>query len=163
MKNLLLGSAALIIFSCSMILFQISCKKDIQAQTRTYILPTATTTSLGGVIVGNGLSINSNGVISVTNQTGGTTNQNLILTSYLNSDSTIAIYDYNGNLQKTIELGSGRGTLIDARFSSDGTLIFFRTKATGGYGDRIFKMKSDGSAIQQIIDHKAASRFMDIK
>jgi len=163
MRKLLLSSAVLTLFAFSLILFEISCKKEIQAQTQAYTLQPATTTSLGGVIIGNGLSITSNGVISVNNQTGGTTNQDLILTSYLNSDSTLAIYDYNGNLQKTIELGNGRGSLIDARFSPDGAMIFFRTKATGGFGDRIFKMKSDGSAIQQIIDHRAASRFLDIK
>ncbi len=163
MRKLLLGSVVLTLFAFSLILIQISCHKDVQAQTLAYTLPPATTTSLGGVIVGNGLSVTSNGIISVDSRTGGTANQNLILTSYLNSDSTLAIYDYNGNLQKTIELGSERGSLIDARFSTDGTLIFFRTKATGAYGDRIFKMNSDGSAIQQIVDQKAASRFMDIK
>ena len=33
MKKLLLGSAALLIFSCSLIVFQISCRKEAKAQT----------------------------------------------------------------------------------------------------------------------------------
>ena len=50
MKKLLLGSAALTLFAISIFIFQVSCKKEATAQTgSTYILPPATTTTLGGV------------------------------------------------------------------------------------------------------------------
>ena len=37
MKKLLLGSAALLMFSCAIMIFQISCKKDATAQTPTSV------------------------------------------------------------------------------------------------------------------------------
>lgn len=66
MRKLLLGSAVLTLFAISITLFQISCQKESNAQTTTYTLPPATTTSLGGIIVGNGLSVTPSGVLSVT-------------------------------------------------------------------------------------------------
>ena len=78
-KKLFLGSIALTTFALSIILFQVSCQKDVVAQNTTnYTLPPATTTTLGGVIVGNGLSVTSNGTLSV-NASGGTTQQNKLL------------------------------------------------------------------------------------
>ena len=41
MKKLLLGSAALLMFSCAILIFQISCKKDAMAQS-----PTSTTNKI---------------------------------------------------------------------------------------------------------------------
>lgn len=43
---------------------------EIQSST-TYTLPTATSTELGGVKIGEGLSIDNNGVVSVSTESGG--------------------------------------------------------------------------------------------
>lgn len=53
MKRLLLGSIILILFSISILILQFSCKKEVAAQTGSYILIPATATKLGGIIVGN--------------------------------------------------------------------------------------------------------------
>lgn len=66
MKRILLGSLILTLFALSIMIFQISCQKNTQAQTNNYTLPPATTANLGGVIVGNGLSVTSNRTLSVT-------------------------------------------------------------------------------------------------
>lgn len=68
MKKLLMGSVSLLLFSIAIAVFQISCQKEVGAQggsSTSYILPPATTNSLGGVIVGNGLNVTSNGLLSV--------------------------------------------------------------------------------------------------
>ena len=67
MKKLLLGSVALTLFSIAIAIFQMSCQKEANAQTGTgtYTLQPATTSTLGGIIVGNGLSVTSNGTLSV--------------------------------------------------------------------------------------------------
>jgi hypothetical protein len=66
MKKLFLGSAALLLFSIAITLFQIACKKDLIAQSATYTLKPATASDLGGIIVGQGLSIDNSGVLSTT-------------------------------------------------------------------------------------------------
>jgi hypothetical protein len=73
-----MGSVALTLFSISIVIFQMSCKKDATAQTggTSYTLPTATTSTLGGVIVGSGLSVTSNGILSANATTGGLTQLN---------------------------------------------------------------------------------------
>jgi len=64
MKQLLQGSIVLTLFAISIFLFQMSCRKDAVAQNSQYILPVATTSTIGGVIVGQGLSIDNSGVLS---------------------------------------------------------------------------------------------------
>jgi hypothetical protein len=87
MKKLLMGSAALTLFSISMIIFQMSCKKDATAQTggTSYTLPAATTSTLGGIVVGNGLSVSNGGTLSVNSSTGGVTQFNKIIYTKMNT------------------------------------------------------------------------------
>jgi len=61
---LLQGSIALCLFAIAIMLFQISCKKDSFAQSPAYTLPMASTSTLGGVIVGQGLNIDNTGKLS---------------------------------------------------------------------------------------------------
>ena len=66
MKKLLMSAIVLSCFGIAISLFQISCQKDATAQTGgSFTLPPATTTTLGGIIVGSGLNVTSSGVISV--------------------------------------------------------------------------------------------------
>ena len=72
MKKLVLGSIAMLLLAISVTLFQISCTKEAHAQNNSnsnYTLPPATATTLGGIMVGTGLNITSNGTLSVS-QTG---------------------------------------------------------------------------------------------
>ncbi|RZJ89397.1 MAG: hypothetical protein EOO20_11095 [Chryseobacterium sp.] len=66
MKKILLSTLILTAFGFSLILIQVGCKKDaIAAQIASYVLPIATTTSLGGVMVdGTTIIIDKEGKIS---------------------------------------------------------------------------------------------------
>ena len=173
MKKLLLGSATLALFAIAIILFQLSCKKQAIAQTGSnYTLPPATTSKLGGIIVGKGLSITSSGILSTDSSTAsGTsqTNQNLILTSYLNSDSTLALYDYNGTLLRTIQPSSAiidftKYKIREARLSPDGKLIIVSGQSTSvNFGDAVFTMDTYGNNVKKIFTQNAAIRYLDIK
>lgn len=72
MRKLLLSSVVLSLFAIALTVFQMSCQKEATAQQTgsNYTLPSATTSTLGGVIIGSGISVTSNGTISV-NSTGG--------------------------------------------------------------------------------------------
>ncbi len=71
MKKVLLGSIILVAFSIAIVLFQISCQKTAEAQMSNYTLPPATTTNLGGIMVGSGLTVTTSGVVSATSTGGG--------------------------------------------------------------------------------------------
>lgn len=64
MKMLLQGSIALTLLAISIMLFQMSCKKDAFAQNPVYTLPVASNSTLGGVMVGAGLTIDNSGKLS---------------------------------------------------------------------------------------------------
>ncbi len=51
LKKLVLSTIVLTAFAFSLLLVQLSCKKDVVAQVASYILPIASTTKLGGVMV----------------------------------------------------------------------------------------------------------------
>ena len=106
MKKVFLGSIVLVFFAVAICLFQISCTKEAVAQTNsTYVLPPATTTTLGGVIVGNGLSITPTGVLSVNSSVGSVALQNKILFTK-ESNSTLAAEIWSANYDGT---GASRG------------------------------------------------------
>ncbi len=64
MKILLQGSIALTTFAISIMLFQMGCKKDAIAQNSTYNLPVASSSTLGGIMIGPGLTIDNTGRLS---------------------------------------------------------------------------------------------------
>lgn len=66
MKKILLSTIVLTAFGLSLILVQLGCKKDaIAAQIASYVLPIASITNLGGVMVdGTTITINKEGKIS---------------------------------------------------------------------------------------------------
>lgn len=173
MKKLLLSSAVLVLFAIAIIIFQLSCKKQAIAQTGSnYTLPPATTSTLGGIIVGKGLSITSSGILSAdSSTTTGTsqTNQNLILTSYLNSDSTLALYDYSGTLLRTIQPSSAvmdftKYKIREAKLSPDGKLIIVSGQSRSvNFGDAVFTMDTYGNNVKKIFTQNASLRYLDIR
>ena len=69
MKKLLMSSVILFFFSISISVFQIACTDNVTAQqgntTNPYVLPVATSTTLGGIKIGSGLNTTSDGLVSV--------------------------------------------------------------------------------------------------
>ncbi len=156
MKKLLLGSASLCLFSLSIMLFQMSCKKDATAQTtnnsNNYILPPATTTTLGGVVVGNGLSVTGNGTLS----TDGIMQLNKILVQFRNTTTAsgeiwIANYDGSNYHKVNIVLPAGIEIQQDGRMSPDGQKIFFGASSTAGVINYIYSCNVDGTNVQQLL------------
>jgi len=65
MKKILLSTIVLTLFSLSVLLFEVSCKKTANADSLPYILTPATTSKLGGVIPdGSTITVDNNGKIS---------------------------------------------------------------------------------------------------
>jgi hypothetical protein len=165
MKKLLLSSAALILFSISILIFQISCKKDAVAQSGgAYILPVATTTTLGGVIAGSGLSVASNGTLSVMPVSGGLTQQNIIF--YIKNISADNSFEYwlanlDGTNQHKINITLGANVVLrdEARLSPDGTRIIFTAENTSSNIDAIYSVAVTGGAATKIIDGATTSRI----
>ena len=164
MKKLLLGSAALTLFAISITIFQISCQKESQAQTTSYTLPPATTTTLGGVIVGNGLTVTSNGTLSVT--PGGATQQNKILfvKSFVSGQtewSEIWTANYDGTSAQKINITVPSGMTIDGELgptiSPDRQTIFFSMSNTTTNVNHIYSCKLDGTSLTKIVDGTGTS------
>jgi hypothetical protein len=160
MKKLLMGSAALTLFSISIVIFQMSCKKDATAQTggTSYTLPAATTSTLGGIIVGSGLSVTTNGTISVNNNSSGTVQLNKILYSK-NPTGTAgsneiwsANYDGTNQTKINVSLPAGFGISGFARLSPDGQKVFFGVKENSINRVHIYSCKIDGTNAIRVID-----------
>jgi len=64
-KKILKSSIVLILFSLSILIFNLSCEEPVLAQQQNYVLPSATSSTLGGIKVGGGLTITTDGILSV--------------------------------------------------------------------------------------------------
>lgn len=166
MRQLLLGSVILIIFAIAITLFQISCQKESNAQTTTYTLPPATTTTLGGVIVGNGLAVTNNGTLSVTCCGSGSMQQNKILfvKSFLSGPtewSEIWTANFDGTNPQKINITVPAGMTIDGELgptiSPDRQTIFFSMSNTTTNVNHIYSCKLDGTNLIKIIDGTGTS------
>ena len=162
MKNILKGSIILFIFSISIILFNISCKKESIAQTNTsYILPKATSNSLGGVIVGSGLSVTDNGTIST--QSAGL----LIFAKGADKYNEFWTSKYDGTNQVKITISSipSTGEIIKEtiKLSPDGKKFFFQMNpnVTSNLTDALYSCNIDGSGLIKLIDD--IDEFSDVK
>lgn len=162
MKHIIKTSLVLIFFSVSVIIFNLSCEKESIAQTNTpYTLPKATTSSLGGVIVGSGLSVTDNGTIS-------TENFDIIIFSR-NGDKSNEFWTakHDGTNQKKISIPSLPTTEVistdQLRVSPDGKKIFFMIYIpnNGGLNKKLYSCNIDGSGLTKLIDD--VESFSDIK
>jgi hypothetical protein len=171
MKKLFLGSMALLIFSISVVIVQISCRKSANAQTSSggnYVLPPATTTTLGGVIVGNGLTVTSNGTLSTTS--GGGTEQNKLLFFkrrkgyYATNWEEIWTANYDGTNAQKVNIVAPSGMSIDLdsdpTISPDGQRIFFGMRETSTGSTHIYSCKSDGSNLIKVVDGNTSELFI---
>lgn len=134
-----------------------SCTKTANAQSTNYILPPATTSTLGGVIIGSGLSINSSGLLSTTSS-GGLQQLNTVL--YLKGDSTLAsvriwLANTDGTNQRKVPTSLTASQLIvpgyGERLSPDGKTVFFTVLENQTYN--LYSCGTDGSNLKKIIDN----------
>jgi hypothetical protein len=161
MKNIFKGSIVLMIFSFSIIIFNISCEKESIAQTNTpYVLPKATSSSLGGVSVGSGLSVTTDGTIST---------QSLgILVFSKSGDNANEFWTskHDGSSQTKITIPSFPSTaeLIKEtiKISPDGKKFFFTMNPNPLSSlDAIYSCNIDGSSLTKLIDNIDA--FSDVR
>lgn len=171
MKKLFLGSMALLMFSISIVIVQISCQKGADAQNSngsSYVLPAATTTTLGGVIVGNGLNVTSNGTLSVA--AGGSTQQNKLLFFkrrkgyYATNWEEIWTANYDGSNAQKVNIVAPAGMSVDldsdVTISPDGQRIFFGMKETSTGSTHIYSCKPDGSSLTKVVDGSTTDLFI---
>ena len=168
MKKLLLSSIVLLLFSFSILIFQISCQKTLEAQTgggsSSYTLPPATTSTLGGIIVGNGLSITSAGVLSVNSSSSAQLNL-LIYYKVIGTTYEVWTANYDGTNQTKVNIVLPVGTEFSDHFtpklSPDGTKVFFalRTPAAGNGAD-VYSCNINGTNVTKIIDKGGSGNFI---
>lgn len=159
-----MGSAALTLFSLSIILFQISCQKDSNAQSgnSSYTLPPATTSTLGGVIVGNGLSVTSNGTISVTASGVAQQNKILYIKEFHSADDYCEIWtaNFDGTNAHKINITIPTGMYIDAEtgvhISPDRQLMFLSMYNPTTNIENIYSCKLDGTNLTKVVDGTGA-------
>lgn len=166
MRKLYLSSIALIVFAFSGIVFQLSCSEEaISANGGDYILPPATTNSLGGVIVGSGLAVESNGTLSVVPTTNdGLVQKNLIL--YVRNIKEDDSYEYwvaniDGTNKRKIDitLSANLSLRSDAQLSPDGTKVIFNVFNNTTAHDDIYTVAIAGGVPSKIIDGDSDSRL----
>lgn len=163
MKNVFKGSLILAFFSISIAVFNLSCNKEASAQNNTtFSLPAATTSTLGGVIVGQGLSVTSNGTIST---------QSVGLLVFAkggdkNNEFWTSKYDGSGQVKITISSFPPTGEIVKEgiKLSPDGKKFFFVGFTTNGQTtnvDGLYSCNVDGSGLTKLIDN--IDEFSDIK
>jgi hypothetical protein len=153
MKHIIKTSLVLIFFSVSVIIFNLSCEKESIAQTNTsYTLPKATTSSLGGVIVGSGLSVTDNGTIS-------TQNQGIIVFKKLgdkNNEFWTSKYDGSNQIKVTIaSFPQDNGILTEPnlwKISPDGKKVFIVIVNELTQKQALYVCNIDGSGLTLIVD-----------
>lgn len=163
MKKLFLGSIALTVFSISMLIFQISCQKTVDAQPggSNYVLPPATTATLGGVIVdGTTIKVDATGKISTVSST--TSNSGSIILYNRRSSSTApdeiwrANIDGSGqqkiniSLPAELELNLSDGGAI--KVTPDNQIIIFQVRNISTNQAFFYSCSIDGTNAKKIID-----------
>lgn len=147
-------------FSLSILIFQVSCQKEVIAQNPSYVLPAATTNTLGGVIVGNGLSVTSGGVLSV-NTTSSSAELIVFLKRNVNNQFEIWTADANGGNQKLVPISLPIGYSYSfgleggqLKLSSDKSKIYFTASNSNNVSSptSIFSCSITGSNVTKLID-----------
>lgn len=158
MKRLLLNTYIIILFSASMIIFQISCQKEYTSNPQSgnsFILPPATTNTLGGIIVGSGLSVTGSGLLTVTSTSSGLSQLNkLIYKKMIGNTAEIWVVNYDGSSNTKINITLPSGVVfsddMQPLLSPNGQKIFF-TAGSVFNGD-LYSCNIDGSNVSKIVD-----------
>jgi hypothetical protein len=164
MKTMFKSSILLLLFSFSLLVFNLSCEKESIAQTTTpYTLPIATSTKLGGVIIGTGLNVTTEGVLSTQINPG-------ILVFAKSGDKAnefwTSKYDGSGQVKITISSLPSTGEIIKAniKITPDGKKFFFVANpnpTNQNSLDALYSCNADGSGLTKLIDN--IDEFSDLK
>ncbi len=166
MKKLFLGSLALLTFSSSILIFQFSCKKTVEAQqssgSSNFILPIATTSILGGVKPdGSTTFVDANGVLYTSNR-----NELFVYLKQSVSNPNASEYyvctkDGNNkqkiNLPTNIFLRDGPPSIM----ADNKTVVFTAstTPVTSNGIREIYTMNIDGSNLAKILGNDPANHY----
>lgn len=139
-----MGSAVLLTFAFSALVVE-SCQKAT-AQNPNPTIPIATTTTVGGIIVGNGLQIDaSTGRLSANVQSATPVNK-LVYMKTSGGTNTLHVADYNGANGYTIPTGAlilqDGGTSL----SPDGLLVFFSAKVSSTSTPNLYKCSTESGS-----------------
>ena len=164
MKTMFKSSILLLLFSFSLLVFNLSCEKESIAQTTTpYTLPIATSTKLGGVIIGTGLNVTTEGVLSTQINPG-------ILVFAKSGDKSnefwTSKYDGSGQVKITISSLPSTGEVIkdNIKITPDGKKFFFVANpnpTNQNSLDALYSCNADGSGLTKLIDN--IDEFSDLK
>ena len=153
------SSIVLILFSLSALVFNLSCEEPVLAQQPDYVLPPATASTLGGIKVGDGLSVTNDGTLSVTQGQAGQTNEPLNRFLYVfYNDNTMetefwtAKHDGTDNKKIPISLPSGLNISMQTGILTPNgqTLIFtVRDESNIKY---IYSISTDGKKKKKLVD-----------
>jgi hypothetical protein len=159
MKKLLQGSIVLTLFAISIFLFQISCRKDAVAQNSQYTLPVATNSTLGGVIVGQGLSIDNSGVLSCSR------NDVILYFKMTSPRYEWWVCDRDGGNQRMVNFPSTiTVTNLGVSLLSDKNTVVFSGAASTiplGVSD-LYTMNIDGSNLHKIVSNSGVNLTMPV-
>ena len=169
MKKILLGSIALMLLSLGITIFQISCKKEAVAQKESnYVLPVATSTTLGGVMVdGTSIKVDAQGKISASSASANSTTI-LYRKSTENANLSDELWSVNidGSNKKKISINLPNGWELAneemARITADGKNIIILAKHTATEQEAIYKCNLDGSNVVKVME-AAANENMAIQ
>lgn len=158
MNKIAKSSLVLLLFSLSLIFFQLSCEEPVEAQQQNYILPPATTTLLGGVKVGTGLTVASDGMLSVTPPTTSVQEPlNRFLYVLYNDNTNVTEFwtaKHDGTDNKKIPVSLAAGLTIasqSAVLTPNGQTLIF--SATDNNDVKfIYSISIDGSNLKKLVD-----------
>lgn len=171
MKKILMGSLFLTVIGAAITSTQVSCNKTT-GQASGYVLPSATSSKLGGVIIGSGLSVTTSGVVSVNSTANnGLTQLNLILFTKMYRYGGGTLYStevwtasIDGSNQKKIPITVPSGlTMGDVRLTPDGKTVIYSLSDAVNRLSKIYSCSIDGSNVKKIVDITAMDTYADIQ
>ncbi|MCF1714423.1 MULTISPECIES: hypothetical protein [Flavihumibacter] len=172
MNKILKSSIVLLFFSTTIFIIQVSCQKTSDAQSggSTYILPTATSSRLGGIIVGEGLDVTNNGTLSVKTTTSAA--PSLIFFSRSNPAGTrgdeIWKANIDGSNPQKLNITLPSGYLISLNQATPETngsaivvttdqKIIFRATISSAPWSSLFSCDFNGSNVVKLLDNVGTS------
>ena len=157
MKKILLSTFVLIAFALSVVIFQLSCKKDVIAQEPAYTVPIASTTKLGGVMVdGTTIIIDKQGKISSVPIVIEYSDVVYIIESGIDGDPELWKINMDGTMNQRLPIALPAGLAIDPYnigFKRTLNKIIFGAKNKNS-GDQkyIFTCNVDGTELRKVLE-----------
>lgn len=161
MKKLFLSAIATTLFAISIFLLQISCKKDVTAQTNGFTLLPATTSTLGGVIVdGTTIKVDAAGKISVVPPSSSNEGAIILFNKRTSDDAPDELWRANldGSGQQKINVALPAGIALNLsdggamKLSPDNQKVIFLARNTSTNQDYIYSCNIDGTGAAKLVD-----------